>query len=203
MEENKTQVKGNISKLRDTHGRFIKASGSTPAQGTAISSWFEKITIKSGFDLHIKIKPITLIAIFIALGIFSFAVGRISTPPEAPVVKYIPQTSNNPPVNQWSEASFSGILALSDEGLYSIEFYGKKIILSVPYDIELSKYVGRRILVTGLYYSERSLLAITESSAIEILPSKSNLVPTSTPADTPNVSPGNSYTNPIYQNPSM
>lgn len=163
-----------------------------------------------GMEFRLRVKPLTAITMAVALGLFSFGVGRVSVPANSPIVKYIPQFAI-PTTNPWKETAFSGTVQSTNGSFYLVTSDSQAILLSIPSNIDLTKYIGKRILVQGLYNESRRLLNITAFENIELLNTKPVKIPTTAPSPTsapqpsqvPTFTPEIISPNPIYDNPSM
>ncbi len=179
---------------------------------TYLKSWWKKVIGNEGLDVHLKIKPLTAIAIAAALGIFGFGVGRVSVPADSPIVKYIPQLAPVPSVNPWRETAFTGTLRSTNGNVYLFTTESEALSLNVPSNLDLTAYIGKMVLAKGLYNEGRRLLVIAKAEDIELLNTKPQKIPTLIPSPTPTqfpastsyptVTPEEISPNPIYS-PSM
>jgi len=161
-----------------------------------------------GMELRLRIKPLTAITIALALGLFGFGVGRVSIPADSPIVKYIPQLAPLPTSNPWRETAFTGTLHSTNGKIYLFTTESQTLTLNIPSNIDLTKYIGKRILAHGLYNEGQRLLAIANTADIELLSSKPQQIPTLVPSPTPTQIPVptptlEQFPEPIYLNPSM
>lgn len=180
---------------------------------TYIKRWWKRVLGNEGVELRLRIKPLTALAIAAALGLFGFGVGRVSVPVDSPIVKYIPQFAAVPTVSPWKETAFSGTIQSTNGSFYLLTSDAQAILLSIPTSIDLTKYIGKRILAQGLYDEGKRFLDITGVENIELLNSKPQVIPTSIPSPTPlptetpsyTLTPTEEYTTPKYilENPSM
>jgi hypothetical protein len=173
---------------------------------TYIKKLWKRLVGNEGLEPRLRIKPLTAIAIAIALGLFGFGVGRVSIPADNPI-KYIPQLAPLPTVNPWHETTYTGILHSTNGKVYLFTAESQALTLNIPSNIDLSKYVGKRILAHGLYNEVLRLLAISDAADIELLSSKPQQIPTLMPSPTPTQIPVTptleQFPEPIYLNPSM
>lgn len=152
---------------------------------TYIKYWWKRVVANEGVDLRFRIRPLTAIAITVAISGSGFFVGRITFPAGSPIVKYVPQLGPSPTPNPWQDTAFSGILRLASGKYYLAVSDALAINLEVPTNINLAKYVGRRIFATGLYNRTTNILHVTNASDLEILPTQAISIPTLPPSSTP------------------
>ncbi len=165
-----------------------------------------------GVEFRLRIKPLTAISIAMALGLFGFGVGRVSVPIDSPIVKYIPQLAPLPTANPWKLTAFSGTLYSTNGDFYLITSESEAVTLSLPSSLDLSKYIGKRILAKGSYNESTRTLKITNPEDVELLSTKPQRLPTSIPSPTvtliptdtpiPTIIPEEFSSDPIL-NPSM
>jgi hypothetical protein len=195
----------NITKQRiDPPLLFLRISNPV----TYIKRWWKRLMGNEGMELRLRIKPLTAIAIALALGFFGFGVGRVSVPADSPIVKYIPQLALQPTVNPWRETAFTGILHSTNGKIYLFTTKSETLKLNVPPNIDLTKFIGKRILVYGSYNESLRLLAVADPSDIELLSTKPQQIPTIAPSPTPTQIPVatptlEQFPEPIYLNPTM
>ncbi len=179
---------------------------------TYIKRWWKRLMGNEGMELRLRVKPLTAIAIAVALGLFGFGVGRVSIPADSPIVKYVPQFLAIPTTNPWKETAFSGTIHTTNGDFYLVISESQAVTISVPSNIDLTKYIGKRILAQGLYNEDQRLLNVTSVENIELLNTKPQKIPTVvpspalTPAPIINFSPTihiDTPPNPDYNNPSM
>jgi hypothetical protein len=189
---------------RDVSGKFSKldpplVSFSVTNPVTYLKRWWKGVMAGEGVDLKLKIHPLTAVMIVLAIGGVSFGIGRISIPP--PIIKYIPILATPAPVvvptpNPWHEAAFWGTLQRQNNQFYLISSDAQAIVLEVPNTVDLAKYVGKKILASGLYNQGTSVLQVSAASDLELISGSQPVatvpptsVPTQTPAPTPTVAP--------------
>jgi hypothetical protein len=115
----------------------------------------------------------------------SFGIGRISLINQ--VAKYIPILATplpSPSPNPWRQAAFTGILRKQGDKFYLVADEPQAISLDVPSSVNLDKYLGRKILATGLYDPTSLVLRVIEASDLELI-TGSEPVPTVVPTATP------------------
>ena len=193
----------NITKQRtDPPLLFLRVSNPI----TYIKRWWKRLIGNEGVEFRLRIKPLTAITIAVALGLFGFGVGRVSIPADSPIVKYIPQWAAIPTINPWRETAFSGTIRQTNGDIYLITAESEAMLLEVPTTIDLTKYIGKRILATGQYNESLRLLKVISVENIELLNTKPQKIPTSAPIPTPTLIPiptEGISPNPIFDNPSM
>ncbi|MHA2055177.1 MAG: hypothetical protein ACW99F_16480 [Candidatus Hodarchaeales archaeon] len=155
---------------------------------TYIKSWWKKIIGNEGIEMKVKVRPLTAIAIAIIVVTVSFGVGKVVFPFKIPFFVYTtddeekPQPSPNP----YREAAFSGTLKyLSQSGrYYLLTGSSEAIYLEVPDNINLSNYIGQRIVARGNYATKLKTLVVEETADMEVLPTKAEVIPTNKPEPT-------------------
>jgi len=141
--------------------------------------WWRKVIGNEGMDFHLKVKPLTAIAIVAVIASGTFSLGLlVNVVRQAPVVKYIPAFAASPTPDPFRDTAYSGILRVAGDKYYLVTTDAEAITLSAPANINLSKYVGRRIFATGRYNKETGILVVTEASDLELLPTQISPVPT-------------------------
>jgi hypothetical protein len=175
--------------LRKTEQPLIDVKVTNPI--TYIKSWWKKIIGNEGVDFRIRVKPLTAIAITIIVVTVSFGVGRFVFPFKVPFFEYTLNSPTIAPVNSTRDAAFSGVLRYDDPKgrYYLLTSSAEAITLAVPENIDLSKYIGRRIFSVGKYDKDKNILAVESASDMELLPSKTETIPTDTPTATPTTMP--------------
>lgn len=149
--------------------------------------WWNKIIANEGVDLRLRIKPLTAISFMVIIVIGSFGVGKLSMLSRTPIGKYIPLIAPTPAPDPWLDAGYAGVLRyMSDINKYFLETNDSKIIsLTIPSDVNLTKYIGKRILVSGKYNSLTQTMIVVTAADFELLPATPSLVPTSVPTFIP------------------
>jgi len=178
---------------------------------TYIKRWWKRIVGNEGLEFRLRVRPLTAIAIAMALGIFGFGVGRVSVPADSPIIKYIPQLLPAPTSNPWRETAFSGTLRSTNGDIYLLTSESEALSLNIPSNLDLSNYIGKRILAKGLFNEKQRLLKIISVENIELLSTKPQKIPTTIPSPTtfhtPTPIPTNTQEEPldvsVYNNPSM
>ncbi len=181
---------------RDLSGKFSKldpplVSFSLTNPMTYIRKWWKAVMDGEGVDIRLKIHPLTAIAIILAVGGVSFGIGRVSILSQ--VAKYIPILATpvptiEPTPNPWREAAFAGLLQQQGDRFYLIGDLSQAFLLEVPDNVNLSKYVGRKILASGSFNSTNQILRVSIASDLELITGNQpipTLVPTPTPTTLP------------------
>ena len=150
---------------------------------TYLKIWWGKVMGNEGVDLHLKIKPLTAIAMVVALSGGSFVLGRITLP--EPIVKYIPQLAPSPSPNPWREAAYTGKVVESNQKYYLDTADVGVITLEAPQNVNLPKLLNRRILAIGQYNQLIKILKVTAATDMELLPTQVIPVPTTIPTPSP------------------
>lgn len=155
---------------------------------TYLKNWWQKVMGKEGVYFSFRIHPLTafLIAFGLTAGIFS--IGRYSV--NIPFLKYevINSPVPTPTPAIWKETAYTGTLQFSKS---TGKFYlmvtssSELITLEVPENIDLTDYVGKRILAIGNYNKSKKILEVTDAKALEILPKTQVTIPTSEPTTSP------------------
>jgi len=156
---------------------------------TYIKSWWKKIIGNEGIELKIKAKPLTVIAITIIILTVTMGVGRIILPFKIPFFEYrtqdvpILQQVVAPIKNEPRDTAFAGVLKFDvvKNKFFLFTANSEAINLTVPENLNLIQYIGRRIFAAGKYDEEGRTLLVETASDMEILPTKYVPIPTLTP----------------------
>jgi hypothetical protein len=154
---------------------------------TYLKLWWKKIIGNEGVSFSFKVRPLTAVAITVAVMLIltgtGFGLGRIYLPPSNPIVKYVPQLGPSPTPDPWRETAFTGNLKYTSttQRYYLVTTSSEAITLEVPGNIDLSKFVGKRILASGSYNKSIRTLTVSDAQDFEVLPTKAVTIPTSTP----------------------
>ncbi len=154
---------------------------------TYLKNWWKKVIDNEGIDVRLRIRPLTSIAMTAMLVGVSFGLGRISLPPESPLIQYLPMLAPTPTPNPWRQTAFTGVLKYSDISLkyYLVTNTSEAITLIAPDNVNLKKLMGKRILATGNYNNDMNLLSVTDATDMELLPLSILPVPTMSPSPIP------------------
>jgi len=162
-----------------------------------IKAWWKRIMANEGFELKLKAKPITAIAISVALFSLVFGLGGVVFPTLFPFLNI--NNSNNTevsvsptPSSDWRETALKGTLKKTTS--VPIRFFllttsDEAVTLQAPDYITLDKLIGKRILATGNYSQKQKLLIIQDVQDLEVLSTTPIPIPTSTPTIPPTSSP--------------
>ena len=164
---------------------------------TYIKNWWNKIIENEGVDFRFHIRPLTAICMTIVVASLGFGVGRFVLPEgvDIPFFKFEDVTSPTPTATPvWKETAYTGTLQFSTS---TGKFYlmttssSELITLNVPDNIDLTDYVGKRILAIGNYNKSQRILEVTDAKSLEVLPKTQVSIPTTSPTPTiePTISP--------------
>ncbi len=170
-----------------------------------IKIWWNRIIGNEGVDFSLHIRPLTAIAISIAIVSVGFGLGRITLPFNIPFLKYMttsptPTASDNPDV--WKETGFIGTLQYTSS---TNKFFllttssSEAILLQVPNNIALNELVGKRIFVTGNYNKSARILIVTDTKNMEVLPKSPLPAPTVEPTSSPIATSSSTPSNNLLQ----
>lgn len=161
-----------------------------------LKNWWNKIIANEGVDFRFHIRPLTAIAITVIIASLGFGVGHFVIPPgiNIPFFKYENITSPTPSATPaiWKETAYTGTLQFSKT---TGKFYlmtttsSELITLKVPENIDLTDYVGKRILAIGNYNKSQKILEVTDAKTLEVLPKTQISIPTSSPEPTTSPTP--------------
>jgi hypothetical protein len=197
---------------RDAHGRFtvkttLKENDTSkdidpPLVSLKITNpityfkiWWKKIIGNEGIEIKLKIRPLTAVALSVAVISLSFGLGRISATDYFPyfVIESKP-TSTNPIIIAYPTSSLSDLQDTAFTGTLRYSSVNRKyylqttsseaISLSIKEDIDLTKYIGKKIIVMGKYDKDSRILYVDDVNNLELV--------AKTPTPTPN--PSNAIT---------
>lgn len=88
--------------------------------------------------------------------------------------------SPQPVPNPTRETAFNGILkqVTANKKFYLVTREGEAITLDVPQNVDLKKYIGKRMFAAGNWNDRTGILAVTDAQDLEILPTQITPVPT-------------------------
>ncbi|MBI3397587.1 hypothetical protein HY045_03870 [Candidatus Woesebacteria bacterium] len=161
---------------------------------TYIKLWWKKLMSREGVDLRIKVHPVTTVLIVLLILSLGFGLGKINFPVYLPFVSYISVTPTpSPTIDPWRETALTGLLRATPlTGKYYLETSSTEAVsLQFSSPLDLSKYVGKRILASGKYNRNSHTLVLSDVLDLEVLPQKPQLIATPTPSiiPTPSASP--------------
>ncbi len=160
-----------------------------------IKAWWKKIMANEGLEFKFKAKPITAIAISVALFSLVFGLGGVVFPFAFPWLKINDQVVNTSPTPipaDWRETALKGTLKKTTSvpvRFFLLTTSDEAVTLQAPDYITLDKLIGKRILATGNYSQKQKLLIIQDVQDLEVLPTTPLPIPTSTPTPRPTDSP--------------
>jgi len=189
------------NQIRDYSGKFVPKPDpplvdikvTNPV--TFLKLWWQKVIANEGVDVRLRIKPLTAIAVALILAAGGFGLGKITFSSKNPIVKYLPQLAPTPTTSPWVESASIGILRFSQT---TKKFYlelttGATTPLNVPSNINLTKYIGKRIFAAGNLNTQTGILTVIDASDLEILPNLPTVIPTvpltPTPTQIPSLNP--------------
>lgn len=150
-----------------------------------------------GLEFKFKAKPITAIAIPVAIFSLVFGLGGVVFPTLFPFLGInntndVITTVSPTPTSDWRETALKGTLKKTTS--VPIKFFlltssDEAVTLQAPDYITLDKLIGKRILATGNYSSKQKLLIIQDVQDLEVLSTTPIPIPTSTPTIAPTQTP--------------
>lgn len=174
---------------RDLNGKFSKIdppwiSFSITNPITYIRKWWKAVMDGEGIDVRLKIHPLTAVGVALAIGGFSFGLGRFSMIDV--IAAYVPILATPMPTvmptpNPWRQAALVGLLKEQGGKFYLIGSDTQAILLDTVPEFKLTKFLGRKILASGEFNAMSLVLKVTEASDLELI-SGSQPVPTIVPA---------------------
>jgi len=182
-------VKKEKPDLRKEEKPLIDVKVTNPV--TYIKSWWKRIIGNEGIELKVKVRPLTAIAIAIIVLTVSLGIGKFKLPFKLPFIEYSLDEEAFPPNILNRDTAFTGILQFDSNTrkYYLLTDSAEAIKLEVPDNLELSQYISKRIFATGKYYEDSRTLKVEVATDMEVLPTESEVIPTSTPILTPTSTP--------------
>jgi len=152
---------------------------------TYIKSWWKKVIGNEGMEIRIKIKPLTAILITVIVVSLCLGITKVSLPFQIPFLAMNSAPSPTPEVLR--QTAFAGVLRYSlINNKYYLETNSSEAInLDIPNNINLDKFIGRRIFATGKYSDLQRNLIVSDVSDLEIFPEVEIPIPTLKPTSTP------------------
>ncbi len=156
---------------------------------TYIKSWWKKVIGNEGMDIRIKIKPLTAILVTAIVVTLCLGITKLSLPFNIPFLEMNDEATSTPV--SYRKTAFAGTLRfLKNSSEYYLEINSSEaIILEIPDNINLEKFIGRRIFATGEYNDNDRILKVSDVSDLEIFPEIIISIPTIKPTPTPSESP--------------
>ena len=122
---------------------------------TYIKSWWKRIIGNEGIDFRLRVKPLTAIAVSVIILSVTMGIGRFVFPFKIPFFVYTTgEGSATLDEKQYRETAFTGELrhVLLTDRYYLTTSSSEAINLTVPENVDLKDFVGRRIFATGKYH---------------------------------------------------
>jgi hypothetical protein len=160
-----------------------------------IKYWWKRIMANEGLEAKVKVKPITAIAIAVALFSLAFGLGGVVFPFAFPWLKIKSQVVNStqtPTPSEWKETAIKGTLkktTVEPTKFFLLISSDEAVTLQVPQGINLTTLIGRRILATGNYNQKQKLLIVSDVQDLEVLSTTPIPIPTNSPSPRPTESP--------------
>jgi hypothetical protein len=157
---------------------------------TYLKSWWKRIIGNEGVEVKIKVRPLTTLLIVFILFSGTFSLGALTAlVHNIPVLREVlPLPTDAPVVDLWRDEAYSGILRKIADGKYYLQTTDAKAInLTIPANVNLEKYVGKRIFASGRYNIVSGFLEVTDATDLEVLPQQAQTVATIAPTATPTV----------------
>ena len=155
---------------------------------TYIKSWWKRIIGNEGIDFRLRVKPLTAIAISVIILSITMGIGRFVFPFKIPFFVYTTgEGGANLDEEQYRETAFTGELrhVLLTDRYYLTTSSSEAINLTVPENVDLKDFVGRRIFATGKYHEATRTLLVIEATNLELLPKEVETIPTTEPNPEP------------------
>jgi hypothetical protein len=157
---------------------------------TYLKNWWNKVIANEGVDFRFHIRPLTAIAMTLVVALVGFGVGRFSL--NIPFLKYEVIGSPTPVVTTevWKETAYTGTLQYSQttsKYYLMITSSSELITLQLPENLDLSDFVGKRILAIGKYNKSGKILVVSDAKSLEILSKSPVPIPTFSPSPSPTV----------------
>ena len=132
---------------------------------TYFKKWWKRIIGNEGIRMKwsLEIKPLTaflLVAFVVSGGITIKLLNKIKS--ETPVIKHIPSFGSEVPVKR----AFSGYLEKSGKDEYFLITSNEVITPANDTNIYLEPFIGKKVLVTGMYSEETKTLKVEEIKEI-------------------------------------
>lgn len=171
---------------------------------TYLKLWWKKVMRNEGIDFRFRIHPVTAVVLTLVIlgGTFSFGF-VISALQNVPVVnKFIPTPTPVPATpNPFQDTAYTGILRETSDGKFYLQTVdAQAITLSIPENVSLMKFVGKRILASGVYNTDTGVMVVQSATDLEVL-IQSTAVPTTKPTPIPTPSPTETHSPTPTQTP--
>jgi len=152
---------------------------------TYIKSWWKKVIGNEGIEIRIKIKPLTAILITVIVVSLCLGLTKVVLPFDIPFLEFGNEATPTPMV--YRQTAFAGTLRFleSNEKYFLETNSSEAITLEIPENINLDKFIGRRIFATGQYSDGERILIVSDVTDLEIFPETEIPIPTLKPTPTP------------------
>lgn len=161
---------------------LVNASFKVTNPITYFKKWWNKIIGNEGveFKSSFRVHPLTALAIVFIIASGSFGLGLlVKLANRNPAIQYITSFAASPTPDPWVESAYSGKLETNSSNVfYLITNLDVVIRLEVPENVNLTKFIGKRILATGRYNKETKILYVTDAKDLEVLPNQTQQIPT-------------------------
>lgn len=157
---------------------------------TYIKSFWKRVVGNEGMEIRIKIKPLTAILITVIVISLCLGVTRVILPFKIPFLEVNTEVTPTPTPISSRQTAFAGTLRFIKDNEYFLETNSSEAIgIEIPENVNLKKFVGRRIFAKGEYYESDRLLKIADISDLEIFPEDIIFIPTLQPSPTSSPTP--------------
>lgn len=148
---------------------------------TYIKSWWKRVIGNEGIEIRLRIKPLTAIIMTAIIVSLYLGIGKIVLPFKIPFFELNPKSTPVP--EQFRETAFAGTLRYTESSnKYFLETSASEAInLEIPENIDLEKFIGRRVFATGEYGDDSRILKVSDVSDLEIFPEEIIPIPTMKP----------------------
>jgi hypothetical protein len=154
--------------------------------------WWKKFIKNEGIDIKIRIHLLTTFVILLAIFGGTFGLGLLtSTLRTVPVIKDVIPTPIPPTAtpDPWRDTAYAGILRkTAEEKFYLQTGDGQAVTLFVSVNVNLNKYIGKKIFASGRYNKLDDILYVTDASDLEVL-IQSSPIPTLSPTPVSSLTP--------------
>jgi len=152
---------------------------------TYIKAWWKRVVGNEGMEIRIRIKPLTAILITVIVVTLCLGITKVVLPFKIPFLEFNSEVTPTPVV--YRQTAFAGILRFTESNeKYFLETDSAEAInLEIPENINLDKFIERRIFATGQYSDSERLLIVSDISDLEIFPEIEIPIPTLKPTLAP------------------
>lgn len=159
-----------------------------------LKEWWKNVMGKEGVDVNFKIHPITAVVVALILVAGGASAGWIIKAIQfnaqkvpglnAIVPTLTPEPTPTPTPDPWKDTAYTGQLQKTDARFYLVTSEAEAVTLEIPDNVNLTKYIGKRILAVGKYNKDTGVLVVSDATDLEVL-IQSTAVPTLSPSPTP------------------